>query len=418
MEKYRSKIFFLASISLLVTTGLGIIFPIFPKVLGELGKGATELGILAAAYGVTYVIFSPIFGSWADKYGKKKIIIVGLFGYAISNILFVLAIYLNIFGVLLIARSIEGMFASAVFPAAIAMVSDIVPEEQRAQNIGIVTAGNGIGLVIGPVLGGFLYNISIEFPFYVSAALAFITVFWAFKILPETEIHLDKTSKLVIQDEEKGIFTNIRKTVMVLPNPKLIFLTFVLVDMASLISWMFVEPGISFYIYDVLLLTPTDFGIFVAAYGFFVAIGEGFLGTLSDKFGRRPLIFLGSVLNAFFFFILLNVTTLTGMIIAAAVAGVSLGFMGPAMKALISDAADKEHRTTVLGAASGLTFIGTIIGPIVGGYLYDILSMSVLFKISIVISSIGAILSLFLVFDPVESKIESAELAEVTPLSN
>jgi MFS family permease len=62
-----------------------------------------------------------------------------------------------------------------------------------------------------------------------------------------------------------------------------------------------------------------------------------------------------------------------------------------------------------------LTLIGTIIGPIVGGYLYDILSMSFLFKVSIIISVVGAMLSLFLVFDPVQKNIEAQDLNEVSP---
>ena len=92
MEKYRIDVILLASVSLLVQTGGGIIFPIFPKVLEEWSKGALELGILAAAFGVTYVIFSPIFGSWADTYGKKKIIIIVL---TISTLVAVSAALLN-----------------------------------------------------------------------------------------------------------------------------------------------------------------------------------------------------------------------------------------------------------------------------------------------------------------------------------
>ncbi|OLS23075.1 MAG: Tetracycline resistance protein, class B [Candidatus Heimdallarchaeota archaeon LC_2] len=414
MEKYRINVILLASVSLLVHTGIGIIFPIFPKILEEWGKGALELGILAGSYGVTYVIFSPIFGSWADKYGKKKIIVIGLFGFGISNLLFVFAIYLDIFEILLIARGIEGIFASAVFPASIAMVSDIVPEKERAKNIGIVSAGAGIGLVIGPVLGGFLYNISIEFPFYVSAGLAFLTVVWAYTALSATEINVNQNEKLIIDKDKTGFVNAIKRTYRILPNPKSAFFIFVLVDMASLISWMLVQPGISFYIYNDLLLTPTDFGFFVAAYGLFAAIGEGFLGTFSDKVGRRPMIFLGSLLNALFFVALLNATNLMGMVIAAIIAGMSLGFMAPAMKALISDAAKKENRTMVIGTASGLTFIGTIIGPILGGFLYDRLSMSFLFKLSIGISIIGALLSIFLVFNPVQQNIKTQDLYEIS----
>ncbi|MHA2249557.1 MAG: MFS transporter [Candidatus Kariarchaeaceae archaeon] len=394
MEHHKGHIWFLTIITLLVHTGFGIIFPIMPKVLDNLDKQATELGIIAAAYGITYVIFSPIYGNFADKKGKKITIVIGLVGFTISNIIYIIATLIGNYLLILLARAIEGAFSAAIFPAAISMVSDLVPENERGKNIGYVTAGNGVGLIIGPVLGGYLFEISLNAPFYFSAIVAAITVVWAVQMLPNTPI--------LISSREKGTLSlksRLREDLLRLPLPRFIFILFVLVDMSILLTWMLVEPGFSFYIYDDLNLTPKDFGTFVAAYGVFVAIGEGGLGTLSDKFGRRPLIFLGFIINTLFYFVLLSATSFIQLVIAASLAGIGLGLVGPAMKAMISEASIPEFRTTTLGVVSGLVSIGTIVGPIIGGMLFDMYSMSLIIYISIGLGVLGSIGSVFLKFD-------------------
>jgi len=217
------------------------------------------------------------------------------------------------------------------------------------------------------------------------------------------------THKSDSSNEKHKAGNALRETLRILPNPKLIFIIFILVDMSFLISWMLVEPGISFYIYNELILTPTDFGLFIAFYSFFASIGGGLLGGLSDKFGRRPIIIVGLLSNALFYFMMMSATNLTNILLASIIGGLSLGFMGPAMKALLSNASPKEHRTTIFGIASGLTFIGSIFGPILGGYMFDAYSITILFSLAIAVSLFGAFLGLFLIFKPSNNINESVD---------
>ena len=104
---------------------------------------------------------------------------------------------------------------------------------------------------------------------------------------------------------------------------------------------------------------------------------------------------------------MMSATNLSDILLASILGGLSLGFIGPAMKALLSNVSPKEYRTTIFGIASGLTFIGSIFGPILGGYMFDAYSITILFSLAIAVSLFGAFLGLFLIFKPCKNINES-----------
>jgi DHA1 family multidrug resistance protein-like MFS transporter len=374
-----------------------------------MGGGATELGILAAVYGLSYTIFAPISGRLADKYGKHKIILIGLFGFTISNILFIVA---RDFQLLLIARFIEGAFSVAVFPAAIALVSDISNKSNRAKYIGYLVAGNSLGFIIGPVLGGFLYKIDLYFPFYVSTILAAITFIFAFYKIP-------KGNMVEVDIESVNNKLSLKETIMILPKPIKVFLIFALVDILAVLTWLVVEPGISFYIYDVLFMEPSDFGLFISSYGLFIFISQVFLGSLSDKIdNRKYIISLGLALNTVFFVLLLFATSTIGLILSAAIAGIGLGLLSPAMKAMLTEASIENYKTTILGIEASFVGLSLVVGPLIGGYLYDITDMFTLLYIAIFLGLLSVILSVFLEFDKDQSEPnEKVKRKEILPIA-
>lgn len=379
----------------LVGSGFAIIFPIFPKILAPMGAGSTELGWLAAVYGLSYTIFAPISGKLADKYGKHKIILIGLFGFTISNILFIVARDLEL---LLFARFIEGAFSVAVFPAAVALVSDISDKSNSAKYIGYLVAGNSLGFIIGPVLGGFLFDIDLYFPFYVSTALAAITFVFAFYKIPKGK--LVEVDVSTVNNKKTW-----KETISILPKPVKIFFVFAIVDLLAVMTWIVVEPGISFYIYDVLFMEPKDFGLFISSYGLFIFLSQVFLGSLSDKIDKRKyIVLIGLVLNTVFFVLLLYATSTIALILSAAIAGIGLGLLSPAMKAMLIEASNDDYKTTILGIESSFVGLSIVIGPLLGGYLYDRTDMFTVLYVAIFLGLLSVILSVFLEFDKVQTE--------------
>src|SRR5687768_10430912 len=127
-------------------------------------------------------LFSPIWGRWSDRIGRKPIILIGLLGSCLSYVTMALATSLAL---LFIARIVGGI-AGANIPTAQAYIADITTPENRARGMGLVGAGFGLGFIFGPDIGGWLRRFSPETPMWCAAALCFANFVAAWFLLPES----------------------------------------------------------------------------------------------------------------------------------------------------------------------------------------------------------------------------------------
>lgn len=168
-------------------TGIGIIIPVIPGLIMELtGEGLSESskygGWLALAYALFQFVFAPIMGGLSDKYGRKPVLILSLFGFAIDYLFLALAPTL---AWLFVGRVIAGIFGASITTCS-AYIADVSPPEKRAQNFGMIGAAFGIGFILGPVIGGLLGEFGTRIPFYASAVLAFLNAIYGLLVLPES----------------------------------------------------------------------------------------------------------------------------------------------------------------------------------------------------------------------------------------
>ena len=135
------------------SVGIGLIFPILPGLLRQVTHSnnvAPFIGITVALYAFMQFIFAPVLGALSDRLGRRPVLLISLFGAAISYVLMASASSL---WMLLAGRAIAGL-TSANMAVATAYITDISPEDERAGRFGIFNAMFGIGFIIGPVLGG------------------------------------------------------------------------------------------------------------------------------------------------------------------------------------------------------------------------------------------------------------------------
>jgi multidrug resistance protein len=154
--------------------GFGIVTPIFPFYIVELGVGATELGVLAASFALTRILLAGPLGGLSDRVGRKRVLLAALAGFAVSNLIYA---YASTIIVMIIARALEGGISAGFYPAANAFVSDMTTPENRGTAMGYLSMGNMVGFVVGPALGGVLAEfLGIRLPFVIAAAASLVTL--------------------------------------------------------------------------------------------------------------------------------------------------------------------------------------------------------------------------------------------------
>ena len=121
--------------------GFGIIIPLLPFYAESYGASALTIGLLGTSFSLMQFLFSPIWGRWSDKIGRKPIILLGLMGSCLSYLALALATSLPL---IFVARIIGGI-AGANIPTAQAYIADVTTPENRAKGMGMVGAAFGLG---------------------------------------------------------------------------------------------------------------------------------------------------------------------------------------------------------------------------------------------------------------------------------
>src|SRR6056300_1157229 len=186
-NKKQAALGFIFITMLIDVIGWGIIIPVIPGLIeelinGDISEAAKIGGWLTFAYAITQFIFAPLIGNLSDKYGRRPIILISLFGFTLDYIL--LAFAPTILW-LFIGRIIAGITGASITTAS-AYIADISTPENRAKNFGMIGAAFGLGFIIGPVIGGLLGQYGARVPFYATAVLCFINFLYGYFILPES----------------------------------------------------------------------------------------------------------------------------------------------------------------------------------------------------------------------------------------
>ncbi|MDI9358773.1 MAG: MFS transporter [Phycisphaerales bacterium] len=189
-KKNNQLLFFFFFTVLIDYIGFGIILPVLPQLIESLEHTnplrAARLGsYLIFIYALVLFICAPIIGSLSDAYGRRKILLLSIAGFCIDYLLMGFA---PSYWWLLLGRGIAGIAGAtyAIVASAATDLANKTNKENKAKYLGIIGGAYGLGLFLGPLLGGILGNISIKLPFYVAAALAGINFIIGFFIMPET----------------------------------------------------------------------------------------------------------------------------------------------------------------------------------------------------------------------------------------
>lgn len=336
--------------------GIGLVIPVLPTIMNELDLSGKMVGYLVAAFAMTQLLVSPLAGKWVDTVGRKKMIVVGLFLFSFSELLFGVGKTVE---VLFISRLIGGISAAFIMPAVTAFIADITTLETRAKGMGYMSAAINTGFIIGPGIGGFLAEIGTRVPFFAAAVFALVSAVLSIITLKEPERNDEKE---YINENVKGIKRMFRP---------LYFVAFLVILISSFGLAAF-DSIFSLFVDHKFGFTPKDIAIVITGGAIVGAVSQVLLfERLTKLFGEIKLIFYCFIFAAGFVFLVTAVHSYLMILLATIFVFVGFDLMRPAVTAYLSKAARNEQGY-VSGMNSMFTSFGNILGPIVGGILFDV----------------------------------------------
>lgn len=167
--------------------GIGLVVPILPKLIEGIAGGGIDrtsylYGWLVGLYALMQFLFAPILGNLSDRFGRRPVILLSLFGSGLDYFLLAWAPTLPWF---FLGRLLSGI-TGANYAAAAAYIADVSPPERRAANFGLIGAAFGLGFIFGPALGGWLGHYGLRLPFVAAGALTLLNWLYGLLILPES----------------------------------------------------------------------------------------------------------------------------------------------------------------------------------------------------------------------------------------
>ncbi|MBN1439129.1 MAG: MFS transporter [Anaerolineales bacterium] len=345
---------------IVVSLGFGMVIPVFPFLISDLGGGGTELGLLVAVAAATELLFGPMWGGLSDRIGRKPVLALGMFGFAVSLILFGIATEL---WMLYLFRALSGILTAAASSSAMAYVGDSIPQKERSGGMGILGAAGGLGLILGPGFGGALATVSLPTPFFAGAGIALVTVPLVLAFLPES---LPAGGRPAGNASERP---NLHRAVSDLRRSPVFFLLF----LAFLASFGLANFEAVFGLYGLVKfqLGPGEIGVLLTVIGLVSTLGKIFTGALTLRWGD-PAMIKGSLLaGSIGFLVLLAASSYLTIILATGFFILSKTFLRPSVLSLTSRRATLGQGMT-MGLSNSAMSLGRIAGPLWAGLAFDL----------------------------------------------
>lgn len=364
MKNRRAALPFILVALFIDAVGIGLVIPVLPTLIKEFTSSA-ELqvyyyGWLNSLYQLMQFFFAPVLGALSDHYGRRKVLLVSLFGAALDYFFFALSP--NIFW-LFIARAIAGI-TGANFSVAYAYVADVTEPEKRAQRFGLLGAVFGVGYILGPGIGGTLASIDPRLPFYFAGGLALLNWLYGYFLLPES-LEPAKRSNEPMTWRKLNPFSNIgslRRYPIVFNLVGAVVLTTLALNIMMYTYVLYMDRRFAW--------NPQEIGLAIAALGVLLAgVQVGLLGPLVRWLGERRTVVLGAAAGVVGY-ILFGLANMGWMVFPV---GVVLGLASvaePAARGLLSKEVGEDEQGKVMGSINSLTSLVGAFAPTLGAAVF------------------------------------------------
>jgi MFS family permease len=360
-----TSVFFTVFLDLI---GFGIVIPLFPFYVESMGGSARTVGLLFGSFSFTQLVATPLLGRLSDRVGRRPVILFSLAGNAASMVLFAVATKVSLLWLLFASRIVAGATAGNI-SACQAAIADVSEGEERAQGMGRLGAGIGLGLVLGPALGGLLSRHGSWAPPLGAAGLAVADLIASFFWMPETRARqtreLEAASAAGTEPAARGpslraVLGQKRLVIVVLLYfCTFLYMTTMQVALALLgrerLGWDASEVGNVFALFGVVMLV----------------IEGGLIRWIAHTFGQVRVVMGGSLISAAGLATIAGAYQFASVLAGLALLAIGLGVTQPMLSSIASEYAGREQRGAVLGFAQSSGGLARTVGPVLSGYLFE-----------------------------------------------
>jgi len=340
--------------------GFSLILPLLPYYAETFNASEFVTGLLIASYALMQLIGAPILGRLSDRYGRRPILLISVFGTFIG---FLLLGFANTLWMLFAARILDGITGGNLSVAQ-AYISDVTDAKNRAKGLGLIGAAFGVGFIIGPVTGGVLSQYGYNVPAFVAGGLALINFVLIYAWLPES---LTKEKRGQLGEQKKPSVT-LGALVTALKRP----------FTGSLLVTRFFF-GLAFSIFQTIFalyalakfnLSARDTGFILTYVGILAAFVQGFLvGKLTDRFREDHLIAASVALMAVSLLGWALAPSVFWLLVILAPTAISGGILNTLLSSTLTKAVAAQEIGGILGLSTSIESSTRIIAPILGGAL-------------------------------------------------
>jgi len=337
--------------------GFGIMIPVLPDLLKELTDLPNNQAVLYGMW-LTFVfalfqfICMPIVGGLSDRYGRRPIMLISLFGLGIDY--FIMGFAPTV-AFLFIGRIIAGAFG-ATFSTANAYIADISPPETRAQNFGLVGAAFGVGFMLGPVVGGLIGDsLGPRAPFIAAGILSLLNVVYGIIFLPET---LSEEKRRPFDWKRSNPLGSIKSLGRIKGVKSLIFVLFLLAMAHTVYPTTY-----TFSTQEGLGWTSGDVGLSLGAFGIASMIVQGgLIRIIIPKIGLFWAAVIG-IISTIIAYTMMGSADKGWIIYAAGPFAAFAGLYGPALTNMMSSRVSESDQGELQGAIGAAQGLALMIGP-------------------------------------------------------
>ena len=343
--------------------GFGLILPVLPKLIETVGKvdiahAAVIGGWMFAAFSLAQFVFAPLMGNLSDRFGRRPLLLLAIFGLGLDFILMALA---PTVAWLFVGRIIAGI-CGASWIIASAYIADATAPDDRARAFGLMGAAFGVGFVIGPAIGGLLGELGPRVPFWTAAGVSLINFVYGWFVLPES-LPVDNRRKFELwRANPFGAFRVFSTYPGVLPMVLVMGLYFFGTSVYPAIwtFWGFAKFGWS----------EATVGLTLAAFGLITGVFQGFLtGPAAKRFGEWKTAMIGLICSVLVVLGYGFVGSFMAVVFLTLLHGPE-GFVHPLLTSMLTKRVPEDAQGELQGGISAVTNLAMLFGTVFCAWIF------------------------------------------------